>query len=55
MSEIAHKSEEQKGSEAEVESFRGDLGPFVVAAEDFTNADGVYEREGTRSSDNLRQ
>jgi PAS domain S-box-containing protein len=33
MSEIAKKSMEQKGAEAEVESFRRDLGPFVVAAE----------------------
>ena len=33
MSEIAKKSEGQKAAEAEVESFRKDLGPFVVAAE----------------------
>jgi PAS domain S-box-containing protein len=33
MSEIAKKSAEQKGAEAEVEGFRKDLGPFVVAAE----------------------
>jgi PAS domain S-box-containing protein len=33
MSEITKKSDEQKGAEAEVESFRDDLGPFVVAAE----------------------
>jgi PAS domain S-box-containing protein len=33
MSQIAKKSDEQKGAEAEVESFRKDLGPFVVAAE----------------------
>ena len=33
MSEITKKSDEQKGAEAEVESFRKDLGPFVVAAE----------------------
>jgi PAS domain S-box-containing protein len=33
MSEIAKKSDRQKGAEAEVESFRKDLGPFVVAAE----------------------
>ena len=33
MSEIANKSEEQKVAEAEVEGFRKDLGPFVVAAE----------------------
>ena len=33
MSEITKKSIEQKGAEAEVESFRKDLGPFVVAAE----------------------
>jgi PAS domain S-box-containing protein len=33
MSEITNKSEEQKDAEAEVESFRKDLGPFVVAAE----------------------
>ncbi len=33
MSRIAQKSKEQKGAEAEVESFRNDLGPFVVAAE----------------------
>jgi hypothetical protein len=33
MTEITKKSEEQKGAEAEVESFRKNLGPFVVAAE----------------------
>jgi len=33
MSEITKKSDEQKGAEAQVESFRKDLGPFVVAAE----------------------
>ena len=33
MSEITNKSEEQKDAEAAVESFRKDLGPFVVAAE----------------------
>ena len=33
MSEITKKSDEQKGAEAEVESFRKDLGPFVVAAQ----------------------
>jgi hypothetical protein len=33
MPEITNKSEEQKDAEAEVESFRKDLGPFVVAAE----------------------
>ena len=33
MSEITKKSVEQKEAEAEVESFRKDLGPFVVAAE----------------------
>jgi PAS domain S-box-containing protein len=33
MSEIANKSVEQKVAEGEVESFRKDLGPFVVAAE----------------------
>ena len=33
MSEIAKKSAEQKVAEGEVESFREDLGPFVVAAE----------------------
>lgn len=44
MPEIADKSEGQKGAEAEVDSRRRDLGPFVVAAEDtrmpmvFTNA-----------------
>jgi PAS domain S-box-containing protein len=44
MSEIKHKSQKQKGAEAEVESFREDLGPFVIAAETtrmamvFTNA-----------------
>ena len=34
MSEITKKSEEQKGAEAEVELFRRNLGPFVVAAEE---------------------
>ena len=33
MSEITEKSDQQKDAEAEVESFREDLGPFVVAAE----------------------
>lgn len=33
MSEIPNKSEEQKVAEAEVEGFKKDLGPFVVAAE----------------------
>lgn len=30
---MSGKSEEQKSAEAEVESFRMDLGPFIVAAE----------------------
>ena len=33
MSKIANKSEGQKAAEAEVESFRANLGPFVVAAD----------------------
>ena len=33
MSDIKKKSEEQKDAEAEVDGFRQDLGPFVVAAE----------------------
>ena len=33
MSEITKKPDEQQDTEAEVESFRKDLGPFVVAAE----------------------
>lgn len=33
MTDEGNKSEEQKGAEAEVDSFRRDLGPFVVAAE----------------------
>jgi len=33
MSELANKSEEQNEAEAEVERFRKDLDPFVVAAE----------------------
>jgi PAS domain S-box-containing protein len=33
MSEITKKSDQQKVAEADVESFRRDLGPFVVAAE----------------------
>ena len=33
MSEITRKSEEQKVAEADVEDFRKDLGPFVIAAE----------------------
>src|SRR5665647_2145118 len=33
MSETTDKIEEQEVAEAEVESFRKDLGPFVVAAE----------------------
>jgi PAS domain S-box-containing protein len=33
MPTLVHKSEEQKDSEAEVESFEEKLGPFVVAAE----------------------
>ena len=33
MAKITKKSEEQKDAEAEVEGFRKNLGPFVVAAE----------------------
>jgi len=33
MTEVTNKSPEQKNAEAEVESFRRTLGPFVVAAE----------------------
>jgi hypothetical protein len=33
MSKIKNKSDDQKVAEAEVDSFRKDLGPFVVAAE----------------------
>ena len=33
MSKITSRSEKQKAAEAEVDSFRKDLGPFVVAAE----------------------
>ena len=33
MSEMTKKSDEQRDAEAEVESFRKDLGPFVVAAQ----------------------
>jgi PAS domain S-box-containing protein len=33
MSEIKHKSADQKAAEAEVESFRKERGPFVVAAD----------------------
>ncbi|MGZ9083605.1 MAG: HWE histidine kinase domain-containing protein, partial [Rhodoplanes sp.] len=33
MPNIVKKSEEQKVAEAEVEGFRKDLGPFVVAGE----------------------
>ena len=33
MSEITKKSDQQKGAEAKVGSFRKGLGPFVVAAE----------------------
>ncbi|MEY9879006.1 HWE histidine kinase domain-containing protein [Bradyrhizobium sp. USDA 329] len=33
MSDITEKSDRQKGAEAAVDSFRKDLGPFVVAAE----------------------
>ena len=33
MSKIKNKSDDQKAAEAEVDSFRKDLGPFVVAAE----------------------
>ncbi|MBF9232576.1 HWE histidine kinase domain-containing protein [Microvirga alba] len=32
MPDMRNKSEEQKGAEAEVERFRGELGPFVVTA-----------------------
>jgi PAS domain S-box-containing protein len=48
MSEITKKSEEQKRAEAEVESYRKNLGPFVVAAEAtrmamvFTDATGPH-------------
>ena len=33
MPSAENKSKEQKAAESEVESFRKDLGPFVVAAE----------------------
>lgn len=33
MAQTGAKSSEQRTAEAEVESFRRDLGPFVVAAE----------------------
>ncbi len=33
MPKIPNKSEEQKDAEADVESFKNELGPFVVAAE----------------------
>ena len=33
MTEIAEKDDEQKDAEAEVEEFKDDLGPFVIAAE----------------------
>ena len=33
MPKIPSKSEEQKDAEAEVQSFKNELGPFVVAAE----------------------
>ena len=33
MPKITNKSEEQKFAEAEVEAFRENLGPFVVAGE----------------------
>ena len=33
MSDKAHKDQEQKTAEAQVETFRDDRGPFVVAAE----------------------
>jgi PAS domain S-box-containing protein len=47
VSDAANRSEEQKGAEAEVDSFRRHLGPFVVAAEStrmpmvFTNANAA--------------
>ena len=50
MPEMADKSEGQKGAEAEVDSHRKDLGPFVVAAETtrmpmvFTNAGEARNR-----------
>ena len=34
MPKITDKSEGQKAAEADVESFRDELGPFVVAAEE---------------------
>jgi hypothetical protein len=55
MPEITNKSEEQKVAEAEVESFRKDLGPFVVAAETTRMAMGVHGRKGTGSSDHFCQ
>ena len=33
MSDKAPKDQEQKAAEAEVEEFKEDLGPFVIAAE----------------------
>jgi hypothetical protein len=42
MPKITSKPEQQKVAEAEVESFRKDLGPFVVTAGNDTNGDGVH-------------
>lgn len=44
MVNIVPKSSEQKDAEAEVKSFKDDLGPFVVAAEQNPYGDGVRGR-----------
>jgi hypothetical protein len=44
-----------KRAEAEVEGFRKDLGPFVVAAETTRMANGVHARAGIRKPDNFCQ
>ena len=50
MSEITNKSNEQKVAEAEVDSFRKNLGPFVVAAETTRMAHDLLTRENWHSA-----
>lgn len=54
MPEINDKSDEQKHAEAEVESYREDLGPFVVAAETSRMA-MVFADAKEAAADHLRQ
>ena len=55
MANEENKTEEQKVAEAEVDSFRQDLGPFVVAAETTRMAMVFTDAKEPEQSDHFRQ